>query len=102
LRLSAVGKSPISSEWEVIRKLSVAIFDQAIERGTLTPPQFIQLGLTWKRRTNSHGWGGIASQLDPKSRASLAYVMAHRDLHLAMAIEAAEFLKAGGATAGEG
>lgn len=91
LRQSAIGKFPSPRETEVLGDVSPAVFDQAIERGTVTPGQLVQLGLVWKGNTNFLGWGGGAPSLNPGFRAKLAYVMAHRYLQLGQIDDASQF-----------
>ena len=75
--------------WKTSEDLYFAIFDS----DTLSMPQLLQLGLTWKGTTSFLGWAGLSPTVKPELRGEMAYFLGHRYLRLGRPTEAVSFFE---------
>jgi WD40 repeat protein/tetratricopeptide (TPR) repeat protein/predicted Ser/Thr protein kinase len=90
---TAFGGNVWPEQEQILWDLGGAGYQRFTVEGTLTTPQVLQLGFTWKGTSNLLGWQGVASSLDPEFRAPLAYVLAHRFVRLSDLAQAEKFLQ---------
>jgi serine/threonine protein kinase len=75
--------------WDMLRE-AFALYSS----GKLGKKQAVQIGMTWKSGvTGFIGWDSVAPGLPPAMRGPLAYILAHRFVHLKMDEKAAAFLQ---------
>lgn len=88
----AFSGTPTPAQDEIIWQTSVGACE-AIRIGEISRAEVLQLALAWKGSTDRSGWGGLAPNLKPELRSTMAYMLGHRYRRLNKLAEATEAFK---------
>jgi tetratricopeptide (TPR) repeat protein len=93
IRQTGMGGQVTDEQDEIIWEVVEGAYSALFETGSISKPQLLQLGFTWKGFTNFVGWAGVASRLDPQLRGPVAYVVGHRYLRMNRQDDALRFFR---------